>query len=239
MGKLTLPRHLIRHRVSKRRLRRWALAWAAPVLLSAAILFGVHVRAAADAAPSASQLALYLQSNELGIGILPTGGYDQLYYLYDNRPVMLTTENYNHLEASSSGPNVVWQGIFNGAGQIFLHNVLTSATTQLTSYSNNQAPFIFGNIVTWQTWNGATWQIEFYDGSQIYRISSADYSSFNPVTDGKQIIYAQQISTDDWKAYSYDLATDQTTLLREGSQASTAYPHFSADGSIDTAFVPY
>lgn len=163
-----------RRRFRALRPRSWrhtAVAWGLPVVCSLIALLLVHARAAADTAPSATELAQYLQSNQLNVGILPIDNYDQIYYLYNRHQVQLTTAGYNHLEVMSDGPYVVWQGMFNGQGQIFLYNVLTGAETQITASGTSQAPFLHGDQVVWQTWDGQHWQVMYFDGTQVDRKS--------------------------------------------------------------------
>lgn len=223
----------------QRRLRRQLLNWLPPLVLAGAIIFGIHPGVHADPAPTSSELATYLQTNQLELGTKVIAGYQQIYYTYKDRQVILTTASYNHTYQQASGPYVIWEGLFSGGSQIFMYNVLTGAETQLTISGTNSQPALFGGQAVWRVWDGNHWQVEFYNGSQIRRLTSGDNSSVRASTDGQRIIYATQVSPSDWKVESYDIASGQTSLVHQGDEASTAYPAFGPNGTITTAFVPY
>lgn len=221
------------------RLRKFALNWLPPLILAAGIILGLHPGVKADPAPTTSELATYLQTSQLELGTKVVAGYQQIYYTYHQQQVILTTASYNHTYQQASGPFVIWEGLFSGGSQIFVYNVLTEAETQLTFSGTNSQPSLKGNQVVWRTWDGNHWQINYFDGRQIRQLTSGDTSSVRASTDGTHVIYATQISPDDWKAESFDIASGKTSLVHEGDEASTAYPAFGPNGSIATAFAPY
>ena len=218
-----------------RRLRRIASNWLLPILVSVGLLFGIHSLVQADAPPSSNELAVYLQSNSLDVGTETVAGYQQIYYNYQGRQVFLTAAAYSHLHPVVSGEFVAWQGQIDGAGQIFVYDVLTSALSQVTSAGTNQSPFIYQNTVTWESWLDDRWQIFYFDGLQVTQITADTNPSVRSSTDGRRVIYAEQFpTTATWQTRSYDISTGLTTTVREGDEASTAYPKFMSDGSIKT-----
>ena len=217
--------------------RRFAWLWLPPMVIAASLLVGVNGIVRADPLPSADELAAYLQDNELNVSTGVTDDYQQVYFRYNDKTVFLTNTGYNHTHAVSSGQYVAWEGLIDGSSQIFLYDVLTGAETQITTKGNNQTPFIFQNTITWQTWDGDDWQIRYYDGLNVRQITGGSTSSVYASTNGQQILYAEQLDTDLWKAQSYDISTGDVTTIREGDTVSTAYPHFTTDG-ITTVFVP-
>jgi hypothetical protein len=227
MGRLT--------KRQRRQLWRVTVTWLPPIVLVLVLLFGVRSLVKADPAPSTSELASYLQQHELGVYDQPNGNYQQVYYNYNGNQIDLTDASYNHVGALSSGQYVTWEGTIDG-DQIFQYDVLADTLTQLTFDGTNDAPSPYQGTVTWQHWDGSNWQIMYFDGSNIQQITNDDDSSVRPSTNGQQIIYAEEVATDDWKAQSYDIASGQTSTIREGDEASTAYPEFASDGTITTAF---
>ncbi len=220
---------------ASRRLRRVAGNWLLPLLVSLGLLFGVHNLVQADAPPTSNELAVYLQTNSLDVGTATVAGYQQIYYNYQGHQVFLTAAAYSHLHPVVSGEFVAWQGQIEGAGQIFVYDVLTGALTQVTSAGTNQNPFIYQNTVTWESWLDDRWQIFYFDGLQVTQVTADPNPSVRSSTDGRQVIYAEQFTlTATWQTRSYDIGTGQTTTIKEGDEASTAYPKFASDGSIKT-----
>lgn len=226
--------------VSRAQIRRVAIGWSLPVFLAVLILVGVNSRVQADPAPTAAELQEYLQTKELHVFTYIAHDYPQIYYLFNDQAVELSSSNYTHLHPMASGQYITWQGVVDGAGQVFLYDILSQSLIQLSVISPSEAPFVHNNTVTWQTWDGSHWQIYYYNGFQVQKITDGqDSSSVNSSTDGEQIIYAEQFGPDEWKAQSYDISSREVTTIREGDTASTAYPKFNKDGSIETAFIAH
>lgn len=235
MGRLN---HAAGKLLTNQRLRQLILAWALPVILAAALLAGVHARVAANSAPSSNELQTFLQNNKLQVYENVADNYPQIFYLYNGQSYQITSENYAHLHPVASGHYVTWQAVVNGQGQVFLYDVLTGSQIQLSTVAPNEGIYMQDDKVSWQGWDGNNWQIYFYNGTTANQITTGPNSSVHSATNGRQIIYAEQLSNDDWKAQSYDLGTGQVTTIRQGDTASTAYPRFAADGSVTTAFIP-
>jgi beta propeller repeat protein len=216
------------------RIRRVAAAWGLPVLLSLALLIGFHSFAKAATPPTSDELSTYLQSNQLDVGIDSIEGYQQIYYMWQGSKVFVTSANYSHTQPVASGEYIAWEGLINGAGQIYVYDVVTHALTQITSSGTNQNPAVHGKLVMWESWDSDHWAIYYYDGIGVFQLTTSQYSAVRPKSDGQQIIFANQ-EPDGWKAWSYDISSGVYILLKTGDEASTAYPHFKADGSVSTA----
>lgn len=231
-------------RLTKRRLRlplplrRALFNWGLPVVLTLALLFGVHARVRADTPPSTTQLEQYVQTHNLNVFTQTEGDYQQIFYRYNNRSYQITSAEYNHVYPVSSKNYVAWQGLINGESQIYVFDILTSTLTQVTTIGTNSEPYLYQNQVTWRHWNGTDWQIYYYNGLSVATITDGQTSSYRASTDGTRIIYAEQVGADDWKAQSYDIQSGQVSLVAQGTEAATAYPAFGSGGTITTAFVP-
>ncbi len=211
--------------------------WGLPVILTLIILFGVHTRVRADPAPSTDELIAFLATHELEAYSQPEGQYQQAFFNYGDNHVQLSTSNYNHVSVSSSGQHVVWAGQVEGGSQIFLYDVLNKAMVQLTSYGTSQSPFVHGNTVTWEHWDGDNWQIYYFNGIDTIQITNDATSSVRASTDGSRVLYAHQLAVNSWQAIAYNVSDGQKTVIHEGDEASTAYPQFKPDGSIITGIL--
>ena len=68
------------------------------------------------------------------MGVETINDYVQVYYMYNDRQIFLTTEAYNHVHPIASGQYVSWERIVDGANQIYIYDVLTGALTTAGSY---------------------------------------------------------------------------------------------------------
>lgn len=220
-------------------LRRVVLAWILPVVLSLSLLLGVHARAKADPAPTPTELQQYLQNHALNVYETVSGDYPQLFYSYQGHVIQLTSSDYASVHPIDDGQYVAWLGIIDGQSQVFLEDVLSGSVIQLSQVAPNEGLSIAGNQLAWQGWDGQHWQIYYYNGFVVQQLTNGDNSSIHAAIGHGQVLYATQLDTEDWKAYSYDTSTAQTTFISEGDTVSTAFPHFNSDGSAATSFVPY
>jgi hypothetical protein len=241
MGKLNIHsvNRALHRTVRNRRLRQLVLAWVLPIILTLAILFGVHSRVKADPAPPTSELQAYLQDNELNLFDDVSGGVPQVFYFFNHKPIQLTSADFGALHPISSGQYVAYLGVVNGLGQVFLYDVLANSQVQLSLSAPNESISIYHNKVAWQGWDGQHWQIYYYDGSSVQQLTNGDSDSVNASVGAQAVLFAQNVAGDDWKAQEYDPSTGQITTVREGSSVTTAYPKFNADSTISTEFVPY
>lgn len=218
--------------------KRQLSAWALPLIVSGCVVFGFTAITQADTPPSSSELAKYLESNQLEVAVESVEGYQQIYYLYEGKKIFLTGAKYNHTDPAANGSTVVWQGTVNGTNQIFAFNVLTEALVQLTSAGTNQNPSVSGNLVTWETWVNERWGISYYDGQIVRVLTDGTKTAVRPISDGKKIIFSEEQETD-WRTFSYDVAANKYSLIRQGDEQSTAYPAIQSDGSVTTEFSKY
>ncbi len=213
--------------------------WGLPVLIVVGLLLGVKSVVTADPAPSSSELATYLQSNKISVGTDIQNGYQQIYYSYKGQKIFITNDSFNHAFASASGATVIWEGTTISGGQIYAYNLLSKTLIQLTATGTNQEPFVYQNYVVWRSWDGNHWQVYYYDGVTIAQVTRDAHSSVHASTDGKQIVYAEELAPHDWKAQAYDIATAATHTIREGDEASTAFPSINPTGNVTTQFIPF
>jgi len=200
-------------------------------------MFGVHAAVTADTPPTTDQLAQYLQNNALDVTTDTVDGYQQVYYHYQGQKVYITGAVYNHTHPAASGEYVVWEGLADNHGQIYLYDVLTDALIRIVSPGTSENPSLFQDSVVWEEWLNDSWQIFYYNGFTIQQVSVDNVPSVRPSINAHQVIYAEQFPTY-WQTISYDIASGQRTVIMQGDESSTAYPHFAPDGTIRTGINP-
>jgi beta propeller repeat protein len=210
--------------------------WILPFCLALLLVGGYHT-IFANPEPTIDELAAYLQNNSLSVGDEIVGGYQQIFYVVDDRKVFITSGGENNRDVIASGEYVAWVREVNGVGQIMLHNVLTKATLQLSGEGSNVNPVISSNKVVWEKWMNNGWQIFYYDGISVSQLSR-DYVSVRPQIQDNQIVYAQKLpgNNDDWQVVGHDLRTNNANIITTGDETN-AWPHFKGD-TIETKYDP-
>jgi hypothetical protein len=194
----------------------------------------------ADTAPNPSQLEKYLQDVQLVPHNEAVNGYQQVYYLFEGQKIFVTSDNLNHTNPISKGRYIVWIGSSNDTtSQVYLYDVLTNTTLQLSGLSTNRAPDMDGNRVVWEQWINDNWQVMYYDGLQVVQVSSGS-TSFRPRILGDQIMYVTYDSTDPqnkpWHIIEYNTQTNETTVVATTANGSQAWPHFDRRGDLRNGY---
>jgi hypothetical protein len=233
MGRLAILTDVKNRVISKVRMRR-ILSWLGPILLALVLTFGLS-RPFAQAAPTPDELAAYLETNSLEVGIDSVSGRQQVYYIYNGDKIFITSDDFNHIQPISNKQYIAWIEIIDGKGQLFLYNALTGAVQQVTSSSNNERPALSNDgRVVWERWIDEKWQIFYYDGGTLLKQLSFDDFSVRPTIYGNNAAFAQLSSSDGlWHVITYDLTTDQTQSINS-SDGGQAWPQYNDDGSLAT-----
>lgn len=193
----------------------------------------------ADPAPNPSELQVYLEDAELVPHSETVEGYQQVYYLYNGEKVYVTEGNMNHTNPKSSGRYITWLASSDDINsQVFLYDVLTNTTLQLSGYSTNTYPDLDGNHVVWQQWINNEWQVMYYDGLQVYQISSGSGVG-EPRISGNDIVYAQYVADDTtkpWHVLRYNVQSQQTEVILTTNNQAKARPHFNDNGDLVTNY---
>lgn len=212
----------------------YAKAWVLPVAIALALVFGVHV-SLADPKPTLEELTEYLQTDSLSVGAQPVAGFSQIYYTYNGNAVYVTEDDgHNRHSPVASDEFVAWVETIDGAGQIFLHNVLTETTTQITNEGTNLSPAIYLDQIVWQKWVDESWQIYYYDGLAVRRLSNSDGSAIRAKIEEGRAVYAEQLAqSGQWRVVLHDLQAGEAEVIETGNEA-IAWPRFEDDGTIKT-----
>jgi hypothetical protein len=220
-------------------LLRQVQLWIIPVIVAGVGISGVNL-ALADTTPPPSRLEQYLQDVQLIPHSEAVENYQQVYYLFGKQKVFVTSDNMNHTNPISSGRYIVWLGSSNDVtSQVYLYDVLTNTTLQLSGLSTNTYPDMDGNHVVWQQWVDNGWQVMYYDGLQVIQISSGA-SSFRPRILGDMIVYvtydANDVNHAPWHIIQYDTLTGQSSLVSATDKTTQTWPHFSNKGELKNKY---
>ena len=171
--------------------------------------------------------------NNINVGTQTVDGFMQIFYEEAGNRKFITSGNVNSHSPVVSGTFIVYVADINGAGQIFLYDVTTGSKTQLTFSQMNLNPKVDdkGRVV-WEGWDINKWQIFFFDGKSVKKLTSGDLS-LNPDFGGEYISYARRDTTGTWRTVIYSIKDDKSVDVAVGEEART--PKIK-DGDIYLAF---
>ena len=124
----------------------------------------------------------------------------------------ITDEPLTHANPDISGMNLVWMTQIGSKWQIFLHQIQTGKTTQLTNKGNNVNPRISGATVVWEGFNKGAWQIYMFDGIKITQITTGKEPKQDVEINGNLVTYSQK-SDSGWEIHLYDIADGSDQLI--------------------------
>jgi hypothetical protein len=112
------------------------------------------------------------------VGTKPnSNGYNQIYVVINNEKIIITDTNYTNASPEFDANYVVWMGQKNNKWQIFMYNIITEHTIQITNQGNNANPKIQKGEVIWEGQTQNTWHIFHFNGLKVENISiSKDYA---------------------------------------------------------------
>lgn len=196
--------------------------WLWPSVLALAI-FIVTLQLLATRAPDTKELLDYVADHKIEVKADTVGGYAQVYYVYDNVKVYITSGNINHTSPYQNGHYITWTEAINGAPQVVRYNLADKTRLQLTFSGSNVNSRVDNGKVVWQRAQKDGYQIYIYDNN-IRQISEG-YSSLYPEISDDRAVYAQQISNTLWRSVLYSIKTEELHVLAEGD-STIARPHF-------------
>src|SRR3989344_3729065 len=106
--------------------------WILPIIIST-LLFVVVRPALAQIAEQQSSLSDYLTSSDVIVGEETIDGYRQVYYEYQGQKTFITGGGLNNHDPVTAGKYIAYLKNIEGAAQIFLYNILSGTTIQLTN----------------------------------------------------------------------------------------------------------
>ena len=194
--------------------------WIIPLFVAVGLFVAVRP-AFAQVMEGQTDLAQYLTSNNVDVGSETVNGYAQVYYDYNGSRKFITSGSVSSRMPVSSGEYIAYVSDINGLGQVFLYNVLSESTAQLSFTGNNLNPKIdkSGKVV-WEGWsnNDSTWQIYFFDGKSIAQLTSGNLS-LNPEISGDYITFGRRDISETWMAILYSIKDKKTIDITVGEKA--------------------
>lgn len=200
--------------------------WLLPVLI-ASILFMTGYKIFEPKVPSKAALSDYLKKGSLKVKAEPIDGYQQVYYLYNDVKVYVSSGEQNHTNPSIGDEYITWLEPINGSSQVILYNLLDKTRTQLSFSGSNGFPRTSKGRVVWQRIIDEKPQIYLYDGVIVKQLTK-DYSSTKADIKDDTVIFTQELAEGKWKTVSYNVVNEQQTTIAEGD-ISISYPHFVGD----------
>lgn len=148
-------------------------------------------------------------------------GFRQIYYIAGDKKTFITKTNYPNGEPNYNGDFITWMGqSTGGAWQIFLHNISTNHTTQISTMQNNANPSVSteGNAV-WEGWvnddDGGRWQIFLFDGIRVVQLTQGDLS-LNADIEGDYVSYGRKDPSGSWRGVVYSISKKESKDVSVG-----------------------
>lgn len=184
--------------------------WLIPLLVSIGLFLIIR--------PVLAQTANTLKNVQVGEEV--KDGFSRVYYLDGGTKTFIGLENENSKEPDSNGEYITWATDINDAGgQIFLYNISTRMQMQLTYLRTNLNPKVDDKgRVTWEGWDGNTWQAFFFDGKSVRQLTTGD-TTVNPDFGGEYISYGRRDVSGTWRAVVYSIKEDKSVDVMVGEKA--------------------
>ena len=197
---------------------RFSFRYLLPVFF-AFLAFFIARPALADITLSDIELVLSLAEEKVVAGA-EAGENDmsQIYYQYGTEKKFNTKNNYPSASPVIEADNVVWMSQIDGVWQIFLHNIVSEQTTQLTFAGNNVNPKLNEGKVVWECNRDEAWQICLYDGVGVAQITEGDMS-IGPDMDNGYVVYSRMDDLENWRIEGYWISAKESALIYEGEGA--------------------
>lgn len=138
----------------------------------------------------------------------------------------LSSSTQNHRDPFWRGDFVVWieEPIEKSEKYVVRYHIPTHTTLRLTTQNVAQRPRVSTEgYVVWQGWTEKGWQVFFSDGGEPQQVSELP-NALNPDVAGNLVVYSQKNEANIWQASTYDRATQQRSVVKEGIEAK--FPYF-------------
>ena len=191
--------------------------WILPILISAGLFAGVRP-ILAQQLQGGITLSDYLKSNNVEVGSEEKNGYRQIYYIWNDNKVFITDTNYTNSDPVTDKENIVWIAQMDSGWRVFMYNILSGTTVQLTQTGINVNPRISGNSVVWEAQNEkGVWQVDLFDGKSVKQITQGDMS-LNPDIEGGYIAYGRKDAVG-WRGSLYSIKEGKEVDISTGENA--------------------
>jgi len=161
-------------------------------------------------------------------------GDREVYYFNGVEVKRITNNGYDDFAAvfDEDTMRIVWQAMINDRLQIFVHELPTNTTRQITtSRQNSSNPDILGDTVVWQEWVDTNWEIMMTDVDnngaefEIERLTDNVVHDMFPQMYDDLITWQHEKGTS-WEVVVYDMRTGKTTTLEKSEDTKYENPRF-------------
>ncbi len=186
--------------------------WIFPVIISLVLFFIVKPVLAEIALPQTFVVSVV--GDEVG-----ENGFRQIYYIdKNNNKVFITSSNYTNANPVTDGENIAWMAQIEEGWRIFLYNLPSLQTLQLTFQGIHVNPKVDKGRVVWEGQDEeGVWQIFFYDKVKVSKITDGDMS-LNPDIQGDFIVYGRKDESG-WRACLYSVKERREIDVTTGEKA--------------------
>ena len=191
--------------------------WILPVFVSIGI-FWVFKPAFAQIIERQQSLIDFLKTNNVEIGSEAVDGYTQIYYFFDQQKKFITQGAVNSNIPVTDGEQIVYRKSLARGDQLFIYNILTDQTVQITTSGSNTNPKIKDKNIVWEGLVNGNWQIFYYDGMKVTQLTFGDLS-INADIDGDFIIYARRDITGTWRSEIYSISKKEVREITIGTSS--------------------
>lgn len=196
--------------------------WLAPIVI-AGLMFGIVRPVLAQTVTPETSLEQFVISGSVEVGSeMGENGFRQIYYIWNDQKIFITDTNYSNGHPDTENENITWMGqSTDGSWQIFLYNLISKSTIQLSASLNNANPQVSGGKVAWEGWVNNAWQIFLYDGIKVSQITSG-VGAINPQLDRNYLVFSMLHESGQWKSVAYSFSQKKSVDLLIGPETKHA-----------------
>lgn len=189
----------------------------------------IYFKTSAVPLPSEAELKKHLESSELQVSSEVVNDFQHVYYDFGRVRVHITEGESNNTSPVTSGPLIAWTRTNYGDNQrlVYLYDVLTRNTKQLTFYGNASKLVMDGNLLVWEQHTAGDSKVYYYDGQQIKMIES-EYTSLRPQVQDGVIAFAEHLGKGKYQVVKYYTNNREAEVVATGDTTNT-WPRFEGD----------
>ena len=177
------------------------------------------------------------------IGIDPESNGSEVYFFNDSDNVRITNDRVTNggVQYDEFSNKIVYQSLLDGVWQVFLYDVATDTTMQLSfEGGNNLDSQISQGQVAWRSWVDNNWEVYFYDGAITQRLTLNSDPDIEPKLSNGYVAWSQYepdiegessrgIDPDKYAVIVYDSLKKETKKIssrgRGNNNVSMEYPY--------------
>lgn len=195
--------------------------WILPLIISVGLFLGFRPVFAQFVEGQTISLSDFLKTDNVTVGSETIDGYTQVYYIINNEKVFITQGSVNSNLPATEGELIVYRKSLAGGDHIYLYDLLTDQTIQLSSSGHNTNPNIDGKNVVWEGQVEGNWQIFLYNGTRVDQLTNGEIS-INTDIEGDYVVYSTKDITGTWRSMIYSIANKKAKEITIGESSKYA-----------------